>query len=101
MSHRESDEPELDERVPLTVEQAMALLDVQEGRVHTFVNPGAGVLVGADWTVEQARQCFEANGVELAGEEATAMRHGVAAFESGRRAVFFATKVDALAQVAS
>jgi hypothetical protein len=90
---------EMDERVPLTVEQAMALLDVQDGHVHTFL--GGSILIGADWPAEAARQCFEKNGVELAGEQATKMRHGIVSFEGGARAVFFATKEGAAAQVAS
>ena len=92
---------ESDERVPLTVEQAMELLDVQHGKVHTFLNPGAGMLVGADWPVKAVRKCFEENGVELAGEQATQMGHGVVSIEAGSRAVFFATKKDAKAAVAS
>jgi hypothetical protein len=95
-----SEKEEVDERVPLTVAQAMAVLDVQDGHVHTFLNPGAGMLVGADWTIEKARRCFEVNGVELAGAGATGMGHGLVAIERGR-AVFFATKPDALARVAS
>lgn len=94
------DENETDERVFLTVEQAMELLDLTDGYVHTFLNPGPGMLVGCDWSTEQARQCFEKNGVELAGAGATDMGHGLASFEAGR-VVFFATKRDALSRVAS
>lgn len=91
---------EMDERVRLTVEQAMALLDVKDGRVHTFLNPGAGMLVGADWTVEQVRTCFEDNGAELSGEAATNMKHGLASRDQGRW-VFFATREGSAAEVAS
>jgi hypothetical protein len=98
--NQKAERDETDERVPLTVEQAMGVLDEKDGYVHTFLNPGAGMLVGADWTVEKARKCFEKHGVELAGDGATSMGHGIVAIEHGR-AVFFATKSDALAQVAS
>ena len=92
---------EVNERVPLTVEQALSMLNVKDGeRVHTFTNPGVGMLCGADWTLARARKCFEENGVEVAGEQASSMKHGVVSIERGR-AVFFETKENALAEVAS
>lgn len=86
-----------DERVTLTVEQALGVLDLKGGKVHTFTNP-AGMLVGATWTAAETKRCFKQNGAELAGELAVRMGHGVVSFDGGRR-VFFATKPEALAQV--
>ncbi len=86
-----------DERVMLTVEQALGALDLKGGNVHTFMNPG-GMLVGTTRTVAEAKRCFEQNGVELAGELAVRMGHGVVSFDGGCR-VFFATKPEALVQV--
>jgi len=91
---------EMDERVHLTVEQAMGMLDVKGTRVHTLVNPAVNMMVGADWDVEQVRACFEENGVELAGHTATSMGHGLASKDRGRW-VYFATREGSKAEVAS
>lgn len=87
------------QRVHLTVEQAMQMLDVKNGRVHTVINPVANMIVGADWTVAQAQSCFEENGAELAGHTATSMGHGVVSQDRGRW-VFFATRDVSAAEVA-
>lgn len=91
---------EMDERVRLTVEQAMGMLDVKGTRVHALVNPAVNMMVGADWDVERVRTCFEENGVELAGHTATSMGHGLASKDGGRW-VFFATRDGSAAEVAS
>jgi hypothetical protein len=89
----------MDKRVRLTVEQAMGMLDVKGDRVHALINPGVGVLVGANWTLDEARKCFEENGVELAGHTATSMGHGLVSKDCGRY-VFFATREGSTAEVA-
>lgn len=91
---------DMDKRVRLTVEQAMKLLDVKGTRVHTIMNPGVNMIVGADWDVERVRSCFEDNGVELAGHTATSMGHGLASKDQGRW-VYFATREGSAAEVAS
>lgn len=78
------------ERVKLTVEQFEQMLDVRDGRVHTF-RQGGMVLIGADWDLEQAIASARKHGAELAGEQATAMRHGAVVID-GAGPVFFATR---------
>ena len=83
------------------VEDAMTRLAVVEGYdagdgpercVHTFVQSGFG-LVGAHWSVSEAERAFREYGVEGAGEQACAMRHGlVVPNYKGRGPVFFETK---------
>lgn len=80
-----------DERRKISVDEFKSLLDVKGGRVHTFRNPGANLLLGADWDLEDAIAAAEKHGAELAGEGATAMRHGAVVIDD-RGPVFFATK---------
>ncbi len=88
------------DRVPLTIEQALGMLVVVDGRVDTFILVGPGRAV-ADMAIEQARQLFEENGVELAGPEATGMGFGVTSRHPEFGWVFYATKPGAVALVAS
>lgn len=67
-------------RVELTPEQAIALLPEGE-TVHTFRNPGVGMMLGADWKrAEVEREIRDAERRELAGEIATSMGHGLVVF---------------------
>jgi hypothetical protein len=78
------------EKTLLTSEQAVELLADGED-VHAFVNPGA-MLIGADWSREEALDYInKAETRELAGPEATRMKHGLAV-HGQRGLVFFATK---------
>ena len=83
--------PDDDEAVALTLEEFAAKLDVQDGRVHTFMNP-AGVLIGADWNLFDVLECARLHGAVLAGERATAIEHGVAVIMNNGHCVFFRTK---------
>ncbi|MCW5591018.1 MAG: hypothetical protein KIS74_02865 [Burkholderiales bacterium] len=75
----------------LTPEQAIAML--AEGElVHTFINPGVGMLIGADWTREEVIAAInEAGEASLTGSMATSMGHGIAIKHQGRF-VFLATR---------
>ena len=86
-----------DEKVLLTPEQAIEMLGEDEGQVHAFMNPDAGILLGADWNIEQAKEyiCL-ASSRELAGPAAQKSKHGLAVF-GNRGLVFFKTK-EALCQ---
>lgn len=86
----------------VTVEDAIARLAVVEDYdpgdgpkpcVHTFVAAGFG-LIGAHWSIKDARAAFERWGVEEAGPSAVAMDHGLVVVEKepDRRAVFFETR---------
>lgn len=76
-----------DRRVFLTFDEAVALIPPSE-YVHTFENPAAGVLVGADWKrtelVELMRSCPDPECAELAGEQATSMGHGLCVHSKGQ-----------------
>jgi len=84
------------ERVIVSIAQAMEMLDIkthEDGRttVHTFVTPGMGVLLGADWDLEDVAESMRKNPVELAGPQAVALGHGLV-LEEPERPVFLATK---------
>lgn len=88
-----------DERVAVPVDEAMERLEVipdydpGDGPgpcVHTFAQ-SAFALLGAHWSLSSVREFFEKHGVEEAGPEATAMRHGLVVVGDGRT-IFFETK---------
>ena len=65
-----------DDREFLTFEQAEAMLP--DGDViHTFRNPGANALIGADWPRADVLQKLRDGKPELAGGMATRMGHGL------------------------
>jgi hypothetical protein len=78
-----------DGRVPIGLDLARVMLDVRNGRVHTFRN--AGVLVGADWDEADVIGVIIAHGAERSGERATAMHHGLCTHDD-LGWVFFRTK---------
>lgn len=64
-----------DERVFLTPEQAVAMLPDGDD-IHTF-RQGGPCLIGADWQRCDIINLINAFTPELAGEQATAMGHGL------------------------
>lgn len=78
------------ERVSLSLEAAIAMLP-EGSEIHTFVNPGAGLLVGADWSRDAVIELLKTGKPELSGEEATKMNHGIVAWD-GEKYVFVQTK---------
>jgi hypothetical protein len=58
----------------LTTEEAIGLLPDTE-LIHTFT-PGP-ILIGADWTRERVLQFIRDGHVELSGDMARRMRHGI------------------------
>ncbi len=76
------------ERTILTREEALSVLDVKGDQVHCFANSAPGVMIGADWDVPDVASLFERFEVELAGEAATAIDHGVVV---STQRYFFAT----------
>ena len=61
----------------VTAEQAMTALPDGD-TIHTFFNPG-GALVGADWSRDDVQGAMErAENIELAGETAKGLGHGIA-----------------------
>lgn len=73
----------------LTYAQALAMLPPGK-EIHTFLNP-AGILLGANWTRWQVRRALRLYPKSLAGDQATAMGHGLVIHEKGRY-VFVATR---------
>lgn len=85
----------------LSVEDAMARLEVvaeydngsgPQPCVHTFRDSPVGLL-GAHWTLSDARAAMETHGVEISGSAATAAKHGVVVIDS-TGPVFFETKAE-------
>jgi hypothetical protein len=91
---------EPDDRENITLEEALAALDIREGdRVHSFIPVGGAALVGADWGLAQVRDAIEQHGAEISGPNALAMRHGVTIRDlpdplpsGGVMPIFFATR---------
>ena len=66
-----------DDRVFLTVEQALAMLPEGE-EIHTFSNPGVGVMIGADMSrAEISKRITEATEREISGAQARSLKHGL------------------------
>jgi hypothetical protein len=83
----------------LSVEDALARLDIIEDYdpgdgpqpcVHTVRDAGFGLL-GAHWSVANARKLMEKHGVSESGPQAQAGNHGVAVIDEDGP-LFFATK---------
>lgn len=75
------------DRVFLTFDEACSLLPDNE-RVHTFTNPGVGLLLGADWDraeiIELMRSCPDAECAEVTGPQAQAVGHGIVVHRAGQ-----------------
>lgn len=90
-----------EERVTLTPDDALSVLDWQDDEVHCFVNPGVGMLVGADHERASVEKLFRTtNWLELAGDQARQMKHGVVARDR-IGFLFFATDEAKLAALES
>lgn len=65
----------------ITVEEAISLLP-EEGDIHTFYQMGNSI-VGADWEREEViRLLRERDTIEISGECARSLDHGIAAYNS-------------------
>lgn len=65
-----------DERESVSYEQAIAMIGNRE-RIHTFRQPMAGMMLGADWGRAELLRAIEKHGAELSGPLATKMKHGL------------------------
>lgn len=65
-----------DERVSISVTEAVERLKVIDGFVHTF-RSAPGFLIGADWPLDELRKAMEEYGVEEAGDMARAVHHNL------------------------
>ncbi len=64
-----------DERVPLSYDQAVAMLPEAE-RIHTF-RGALPIMIGADWPRAALLDAIRTHGAELSGPGATGMGHGI------------------------
>lgn len=64
-----------DERAPLTLDQAVAMLPDRD-HIHTFRSTGMA-LIGADWPREKLIDAIRDYGSELSGPASTRMGHGI------------------------
>lgn len=65
-----------DERVLLTVSQAIDMLSGSES-IHTFRNPTAGLMVGADWGRNDVlKEIEESESREVGGAACQSVGHG-------------------------
>lgn len=63
------------EKEKIDIKKAIAMLPSSE-RVHTFRNSSM-MLIGADWDKSDIIKAMEKYGVELSGEQAKSMNHGL------------------------
>lgn len=63
-----------------TVEEALAALRVNGDSVHTFLNPTNGMLIGANWSLQELKDLFDKYPDQIypTGGAALGMRHGLA-----------------------
>jgi len=74
----------------LTLDEAIAALP-EGDRIHTYLNPAAGMMLGADWDrAEVLRALRESPEIRVTGDMAQSMGHGIAVWERNR-IVFIAT----------
>jgi hypothetical protein len=66
-----------DERVVLTAAEAIAMLPDGD-MIHTFRQASNGILFGADWKRNDMIKTLNKYEVEVTGEQAQAMNHGMA-----------------------
>lgn len=70
----------------LTIEEATALLPDSD-TIHTFYSTGV-CLVGADWDrADILQELAEVDKIELAGDSARSMGHGLAAYRDGAKLI--------------
>jgi hypothetical protein len=73
----------MEEKVLLSYDQAVAMLEDGDGDVHVFMNP-AGMLIGADWRREQVLKMLKVGKCELGGEMCKKMGHGLVCAHQGK-----------------
>ncbi len=75
----------VEDKILLTPEQAKEVLALNNGMVHTFLN-GSGMLVGADHSKKSIYKDIDnAERLEITGNSAQAMGHGLAILPKGAK----------------
>lgn len=88
-----------DERKFITPQQAESLLMDGEN-IHTFVNPNANILIGADWSREEIVSLFNKHSdkIEIGGDACRSMGHGIVVWRSSDSPLFIESDKDKLNQ---
>lgn len=68
-------DPETEQRITLTAEQAIALLPDGD-TVHTFRSTTM-CLIGADWSRDKLIEALQSGRIEIGGEQCRAVYHGL------------------------
>lgn len=77
----------------ITKEQAISMLPDSE-HIHVQMNPGYGMLIGADWNKKDVLDHIEQHDCEVGGEMCRKMNHGLVVWFEGKdnRPMFVETK---------
>jgi hypothetical protein len=87
-------------RVFLTVDQALSALPEGTDDVHTFLNPGPNILLGADWRRETLETAIRsAAKLEIGGGQCRAMQHGLVLWKGPTECVFVEARETVLAEL--
>lgn len=83
----------MDVSKPLTYAQAVEMLP-PDGRIHTFVNPVMGTLIGADWDREEVLKLLEKpeSKILIAGDAARGINHGLVIVRKKEGSIFIQTR---------
>lgn len=84
-----------DPEQPETIAFDAAVAQLPDGaEIHTFRNPVAAMLIGADWPRDKLISAMRAaDAIQVTGAQAQAIHHGLA-IEHGGGVLFIATKAD-------
>ena len=74
-----------EQRIFITADEAISVLYDVDGVGHTFKSSG-GMIFGADWEItEIEKELREADKIEISGDMARGMRHGICVFPKGAK----------------
>ena len=80
-----------------SVEEALDLADLENG--HVFMNPSAGMIVGADWSKKELTKLIKtAKTLRQGGSSCSDLGHGLVAFD-GKDNYFIQTRKKAEAEL--
>lgn len=78
-----------DQKIILTKERAIALIGKRK-QIHTFVNPGAGLMMGCDHSRKSILKDIEdAEQIEIGGQSYKNMGHGLVIWQKGKNRPLF------------
>ena len=82
-----------DDKIILTAEQAESLLPDGD-EIHTFRNPNAAMLIGADWGRDELLKVIQASQCEIGGEQCRNSGHGLVVWTDKNNPLFVETRKD-------